>query len=106
VKSIAVARDYILDLAHLLREGRIIRRQLVTTIGRLAQEEAFAIALCRQLMTSLGKTTPSELPNLWTFSSSIGPRPYLLLRYRGSGALGDDKLRLADARIPRGRRGL
>jgi hypothetical protein len=44
MKCIAVARNNIFGLVHLLLEDRIVRCELVGAVGRLDQEEAFAIA--------------------------------------------------------------
>ncbi len=71
MKSVTIARNYLLGLVHLLLEGRIVRRQLVGPIGPFDQEEAFAIAGAQAIDHFLGKMTPSELPNLRTFSSII-----------------------------------
>jgi hypothetical protein len=44
VKSIAVARNYILGLSHLLLKGRIVRHRLVSSVWRFDQEETLAAA--------------------------------------------------------------
>src|SRR5215469_1107120 len=55
LKRIAVARNYIFGLVHLLREGRMVRRELVSSVGRLDQGEAFATAGAQAIDHFLGQ---------------------------------------------------
>jgi hypothetical protein len=58
---------------HFLLESWVVGRKSVITVGRFNQEKPLPAPVCSRPITSLGRTTPSELPNFRTLSSITIP---------------------------------
>ncbi|HWO33186.1 MAG TPA: hypothetical protein VNO32_30680 [Candidatus Acidoferrum sp.] len=74
MQRIAIAANDVISLRRLFLEARIVRREPVTAIRSIDQEQRFTVARLQAingLMTSFGSTTPSEFPNLRTLSSTM-----------------------------------